>query len=409
MIKEIKILIKNNNESNNTSKINEIRFLLSESNKIYLELFNRKKLNINQYFSLSEILLLFLEEQNIDNIIIYDKFVKIKNYFLFKIFFSSLGSLIQTMFTQNNSNDLISNLDFIFDYLQTLISNKEINNIYNHQILINKKIIQSFVNILLEAIIYNNNEEIEKYTDKLIYFYIHFIKYNLKQSNLIEKMININKNAFLNLNNFSENKNQILQDIYIQNFYYKLLDDPRLKENFPSINNFLFNGKDSKITLKLNQIKLEETTMLFSFNINDNNNTSQIYPLITIYNESEKENKFKIYLKYNKKKSNIKNIQFTLFLPPSIEIDIQINKTYYIAIGFDDNRVYYNIFPDYFKNCFKEEGEKNIRIKDIKANILKIGHDDENEKFSGLLGPIILIKNQKLYKKKNFLHYFIRF
>ena len=242
----------------------------------------------------------------------------------------------------------------------------------------------------------------------------------INKSKLFEILINQNKESFVNLTNYNKNKENIIKDIYIQNFYIELLN--KLFENeknlnnknfisnkiFPPKNSFIFNGYDSKMAFKLNKFYLDNSILFFSFQIcNQINNNNCNYPLFVFENELNDEIIFKLYIKHivNNDKSNNKLFIYhnkNNIILDKIE-DISSNNNYFIALYFKNKKLSINVISVNNNKENKYHQEIDIKNnKDIQIKI-KIGHNDvEKEYFKGYIGSFILIKNLSLQKDINY-------
>ena len=178
-------------------------------------------------------LIIFCEESNFLNKSFSDKIQYAKKYILL----SQLFLLLQEIFIQlnnkniedSNHNDKIENifkndLCKFCDFLNEIKDNSEITSILNKSVLINNNIILNFLNNIISKI---NLENIEKYEmnfrNILLDFFSEFIRYNYKKSKIFDSIFYFLKKSFINLFNFSENKNKIIQDLFINNFFTNLL------------------------------------------------------------------------------------------------------------------------------------------------------------------------------------------
>ena len=404
LTKEIKIFLTEKKEINinyNTININKLLYLFKISNDIINILYKNNKLNIKEIISLLNTYIIWLDEKNSTEIkdkISYDKYFKLKNYYLFKMCFN----LLKNIFLLELKNHKEKELKELFHYLNKINSFIDINNRFNNYvIIINNESFQDF----LKTILRNMNLNIyEKYKNNLLNFYQNFLKNNFNRPKITENIINNIKNSFLNLSEINTDINKNIKttlenDLLAQNFYCKLLyslfDD--YASNLDYIKFFNYNGVDSKISFKLSQCSLINTILIFSFSLKIENinltNHNIIYPLLTIYDDSKNKNIFKIYIK---KKSH-KN-KFILYKEQEKNKDQLLNdfldndKTYYIALYFEEKN--FTIYLNKLKNTH------NIKTTKNKENIIQIGYDNiSQEYFKGFLGPIILLKNNEISKK----------
>ena len=421
-------LIKNlySNEIPIYTEINKIKYLLKESNYIIIKLYKSNILNSKHIFEMLNFLL-FLIETNYDITTHTDKLHKYKNYLLFKGIFFILQEASTIIFKKVNLNYLDdeeinkNDIDKIFQFLQEFQNNKEINYQLNIIVLINQNLITNFMSNLIKKINFKilskyeekKSEKELSYKNKLINFYSHFIKFNYRKSKIFNQFIGTLKDSFINLYDFDNNKEKIINDLYIQGFYTKLIkfifffdQSSTAKKNMtPNFNTFFFNGFDSEISLNLQNTKfLEKSSLFFSFNILPKNK-SEIYPLLIIEKDFDKKNKkeellFNIYLKKDSfsTKKDIEEYDLYIFkddtekkienLPKIIS-----NTTYYINITFNVNKFYVSFYNGK-GDIIQIEQDKNKKFFDSGDLNLIFGYNKkENKSFSGYIGPIIIIKN----------------
>ena len=408
LIKEIKYYLIDQETfgiKDKTININKLIYIFKNNNDIITILYKNNKLNIKEIISILNIYIIWLDDKNhneIKNKISYDKYLRIKNYYLFKMYFN----LLRNIFLFELKNNKEKEIKEIFHYLNKINSFIDINNkINNNTTIINNKTFQDF---LIEILTNINLTIYEKYKNNILDFAHNIYKNTFCSPKIIENIINNVKKCFLNLSIINKNnnsKNIIENDLLTQNFYCKLLyslfDD--YASNLDHIKFFNYNGFDSKMSFKLSQCSLINTILFFSFslkieNINLSNNKN-IYPLFTIYDESKNQIIIKLYIKQKTKKE-----KFILYIKQQEKGKdllmnelpfIENNKTYYIALYFEEKNI--SIYSNKTKN------PQIIKIKNFsnnKENIIQIGYDEiSQEYFKGLLGPIILIKNNEVQKK----------
>ena len=218
----------------------------------------------------------------------------------------------------------------------------------------------------------------------------------------MENMINNIKNSFLNLSIFENNPKIIDNDLLNQYFFLDLLNSFLENYNLNSIENFNFNGLDSRISFKLNK-GVVNTTIIFSFclavEIKDLANDKNIYPLFTIYDDSKNINVIKLYIKQKFKRN-----KYVLYIsnqskskPLLIEEfpALENNKEYYIALSLEEKSAV--IYSD---KISKEIKSTNISKKE--DYVIQFGYDKiSQEYFKGFLGSFIIIKNSRNSKKYN--------
>ena len=305
-----------------------------------------------------------------------------------------------------NKNEQNEDLNELFKYLDKISKD----NIYsfNNKITILKN--KSFTN-LFKTIFDNISINIyNKYQTILIQFFKDFIKNNFNDSGIIEKMVNNLKNSFLNLSvidcsknkKINNKKNLIEKDLINQNIYFELLGN--LFNEFLTclynIKYFNFNGKDSKISLKLKDISLINTITFFSFCLEceDLLDDIRVYPLLTIYDGSKSNIIFKLYLKEKTKKNKFKLYIIDKGKKEQILINdlyVENNKFYYIALNFEKNNI----------NIHLNKKSHEIKITNTfinEGNIIQIGYDNvSQEYFKGIIGPLYILKNNDTIKNNS--------
>ena len=432
--------------------INKINYLLEETNSIIIKLYKSNILKSEYIFGILNFFLCLIEN-NYDIVIDSDKLYKIKNYLLLKEIFFIFQETSNIIFNKEilNYNEVEEtdkkDIEQIFYFLEKIQKSEEINSRRNKIIIINQNLLTNFMYSILK----NNNfikilireGELKKtgkelsYKNKLINFYSNFIKFNYEKSKILNQFLDSLKNAFINLYNFTENKEKILIDLFIQGFYSKLLKNIFFSEenysnnsSFPHFNSFLFNGFDSEISLNLQSSKfLEKSSLFFSFNILPINNR-EIYPLFIIEKVSDKKDEsellFYIYLKkivLSLNKNDIEEYDLYLYKDnKEIKIDnktkIKSNYTYYFNISINVNKIYIGLYDG---NNEPEllEVNKNKKIFDSNEINFSFGYNKkERFSFSGYIGPIIMIKNPSkdiklnefieiVLELKNYYYYFI--
>ena len=235
----------------NLNKINIVTYLLKETNLLLVKLYKSNILNTTQIFNVLYFYI-FLIETNFRVTIHSDNLFQLKNNLLLKRFFSLLQELTLIILNNIKSNNIDENnkknkndIDNIFNILEDLKNNKEINSQRNMIIIINKNFIGNFISSFLKNI---NVEILSKYEpkfkNKLINFYSQFIKYNFKKSKIFNNTIESLKNSFVNLYYFEKNKEIIAHDLFTQAFYIKLIkkifffDEISNNMNTPLFNTF---------------------------------------------------------------------------------------------------------------------------------------------------------------------------
>ena len=418
MEKSIKLLVPRDNNELMVEKrikvINQSYHLIFHIFVLITKLYNENIYNLKQLLLFLDGLLYFINKNEFIN----DKYLKIKNKILFELLFDFYGK-VSIIILKGNRNE--KDILYFFNYLKTNFRNKIFKTNFNTSILTNYQIIQKFMSLLLNNFNFtiSLHEDIYKSCKTEIIDSFAAV-YDNNLSKFFSMLINQNKKSFVNLYNFKKNKECIIKDIYLYNFYIELLNKllEKEKNNFNKdnaniispINFFVYNGYNSKMTFKLKDIDLENSIMFFSFQLDNNidkKNTN--LPLLII----EKEfNLFKLYIKQiYQKELNKTNYKLYLCQEKSKGImnkeldqidDIIPNTNYFIALNFMKTKLCINILSTINKNEKNYHQEININsIKNIIYN-LKLGHNNEKQEyFKGYIGPFIIIKNFSLNKGTN--------
>ena len=419
-------------------QMNEIRYLLNETNNIIFKLYLSGKLNENQIFAFIYFYLFWIEYSAF--YFIDEKNRKIKNIYLFKYLFSLLNNITGEI-TKNVNKD---KLGILIDFMEKLKKNDEINNEYNIIILVKFNYIQTFVEKLLYNIDIHKIIKInDDFINILIKFCTHFFKFKYNLSNIFDKFLENTRIAYEHLYNFEDNIAKIIYDLNIQNFQTKLIKKIIEAEEeimdcgvFPPMaDSFYFNGLDSIIAFKMDKFEFEENYMFFSFNLNPDitkSNSNLIYPLLTVQREIQRdaknyiyENLLLFYFEKIDKKEKGEKLFSLCFSQPLIKggtpmkkddkLIIKKNINYYCCLYFNKNNIEIFLYHD----SVNQNGE--IKRKIIKLNnvpqsniIFSFGCDsliyndkDPKEKderknyFSGYIGPVIIIKNLSFKLRNN--------
>ena len=400
-IKSFLIEKETNDIEDNTQNINKLIYILEKNNDIITILFKKKRIGINQILSLLNIYIIWIEENYNKKEFSFDKYTKIKNYFLLKLYFNFLKNIFLIELNFNKEENEIMQF---FSHLNKFCCFDNIKSYNNNIVIANNPSFQNFSLSILKNIDFSIYL---KYKKNLLNFFKKLIKSNVNKSKIIDKIVNNLKKSFLNLNiiEFNKNSSIVTNDLLIQNFFLELLcslfeENSTNLDNFPFFN---FNGIDSKMSFKLTKYCLLNTLIVFSFCLNIKNinssNQNYKYPLFTIYDESKNINIFKLYIKkkfkWNKyflyikeqgkaKHISLDNLQF-----------IENNKYYYIALNLEEKSI--NVYLD------KEKTFKEIKIKEFYKNedyIIQIGYDKfSKEFFKGLIGPLVIFKNKEISKR----------
>ena len=321
-------------------KINNIRYIIKETYKAILKLYKTNIFNSTHIFNLLDFSI-FLIESNFEVKSFSDRLYKAKNYLILQAIFSFLQNSIFILFNdiQNNCTNENENKNFIhklFIFLEGFQNNSEINSQLNSMILINNNnLIQSFMYKILDKIDIKIMEQYEpKFKNKLLNFFSHFIKYNYKKSKIFNLLLNSLKQSFINLYNFEYNKDKIIHDLFINNFYIKLLkkifffdENININNNVtrPLFDSFYYNGFDSQISLNIQNNNFEKSTLFFSFYLLPLKDREQ-YPLFLIQKD------------FDGKKNDLLNLYFKKTEDNNLE-----EYYLYICQGEKENKI--NNFP----------------------------------------------------------------
>ena len=423
-------LIINNSDDKYIKEINESYNIIFQLFFIILKLYYENIYSLKQLLLFSDTIFYFIK----NNIDFNDKFIKLKNMFFLELFFVFISKILIIILKNNKTKEDVL---YFFNYLMKFLESNELKSNFNRSILINNQIIQQFISLLLSNYDFNNSfyEDIFKlFQPRLIQNLAKLYEQNFNHI-FFEILINQNKNSFANLFNYMLNKEKIINDIYIKNFYVELLN--KSFENERNINNnnyippkdsFIFNGFNSKMAFRLSEFKLNDFIVIFSFKIiNNTNNQNCIFPIFCLENASTNENIFKLYIKQKEDKE--KNIFINKLYISSLDkkndilldkIDnISPNTNYYMALYFNNKKLSINgISLDKFK---EKNFQQQIEISNYKQSIIniRIGHNNnEKEYFKGYIGSFIIIQNLSLknnnydqvinniFKLKDFYKYF---
>ena len=413
----------------NLGEINIIRYLVKETNNLIVKLYKSDIINSEDVFDILYFIL-FLLETNHEINIHSDKLYKCKNSILLKGLFFILQETAVIIFTKSKINAYLNDsenkndIDKIFAYMDELQNSNEINKKNNIIMIINQQLVTNFMITIIKKIDFNEIRKYEQnktekeisYKNKLINFYSHFIKFNFRKSKIFNQVMETLKLSFINLYDFANNKNKILQDLFVQGFYIKLLKKVFFDENSstknsstPFLNSFFFNGFDSEISINVQNNKfLEKSSLFFSFNILPVNSSDE-YPLFSMEKDLDKKNKnqlvFNIYLKKVINNANNKEEYDLCIYKDDSEIKLTDNKkissniTYYFNITFNGNKIYISFYNG--KNDVSQfEIERPKKLFDSNDINLIFGYNKKEIKsFSGHMGPIIIIKNPAIPKE----------
>ena len=406
--------------------INPIRYLLLESNKVVSILYEKKNLSINNIFNILNFYLLSLEHfiNSLEYFNLSEKIQNSKKLIFFKNFFDLIERISIISIKSNQINDFESLLKFLNKINN---NNSELNDEINNNLLVSNNIIQDFINNLLKNLDYDEIEKImSKYNKELTDIYARYLKYKYKFSNLFSNIMDTSKKSFEHLYNFRHNKNLIFKDIFINTFNIMLINKlysieqeniSNQNEEFPLESSFLFNHKNSNISVKIEKLELNKVIIFFSFKIgkeNNNFNNDKELPLILIKKtiKNNEELFLKIFLKKieSNEKDKINYHLCSMQIKDSSDKIINIintkednfiidsNNTYYCSFLLNDKKIKFYLYNEILgknNNILIKENTNFIPMKKEERLIFIIGNDEINSFYKGKIGPIIMIETPK--------------
>ena len=408
----------------NYHEVNKIRYIFKETNAILVKLYKVNIINTTHIFNLLNFSI-FIIETNFEINSYSDKLYKGKNYLLLHGLFFLLQEVSTIIINKVNSNGFGNENDNkiyiqnIFNFMDEFQNNKVINSQLNTMILINNYLIQTFMNRLLDKIDIKIIAKYEpKFQSKLLDFFSHFFKFSYKKSKIYNLFLNSLKQSFINLYNFESYKNKTMHDLFINNFYVKLLKKIFYKkENSytdikrPLFDSFYFNGFDSQISLNVQNNTFEKASLFFSFYLIPYKGRKQ-YPLFLVQKDFDgrKNDLLNIFLKKNEEKANENNLEEEYYLYVSYEgkekklnniPKIRSKTTYFFCICFNLNKLLIK-FNNKKEEIFSAEIDKNNKLFAINSISLSFGfYKKRVNVFSGYFGPIVMVRNPKNSKELN--------
>ena len=391
--------------------INQMRYLLFETGKIVINLFEKKDLSINSVLNILDANLLcfeyFITNPEFTNF--PNKVQKSKKLIFYMNYFHLLKKI--SIITLKQNKDFYS----ILLYLDKLEKNSEINDEVNIIMLFNNHIFQDFMkNILDNLDILELKKTIPDYKKKLITFYIHFLKNKYKISNSFKFVIDTLMHSFEHLYNFKHNKNIIIKDIFKNNFNSILLNKLSKSDNTGIINiddsnqlnsSFFFDSQSSFISFEnTKKINLDQTIFFFSFRF-DHKYSPEELPILLINGKIKKKEKH-IALKIFLKKAD--NEAYKILISQSkdnmnISIEdpgllVYTNSNNFCAFYLNGKKLKIYLTSERKKKAI-ETDKKEIVFNPISKDdnlIFYLGKDDNNNNFyRGKIGPFIIIKAPK--------------
>ena len=401
---------------------NEFRYLLFKTNNIVSSLYKNKDLSIKHIINFLDIYLLSFEyfayNQTFFNL--PPKLQKIKKIFFFSKYFDLLKKISIISLQSKYYNDF----ELILNYLKNIMNNTELKDEINNIILINNNIIQDLMSSILEQIDKINLEKkFPQYKEELIKFYVNFLQFKYKKSNVFSYFMDISRHSFERLYNFKYNKDLIMKDITLNSYNTSLLNELFLAEEKniedQMAQSFYFEHQKSVISFKIPDIKINNVILFFSFQIgkeekNSNINNNEL-PLIVLKNKGNGVYKifFKIFLK------KIKNVEETTYYNLCISqpnntiiinndsdnFNIVNGNIYYCAILLEDKKIIT------FLNSKNQQKDNSINFltkennitpnKENQSIIFTLGNDDNFSFYKGKIGPLIMIEAPQ---KKNIIN-----
>ena len=415
--------VKEKNTGENTL-INQMRYILCETGKIVINLFEQKILTIKSVINILDLNLFCLEYFMINSefLQLTDKKQKLRKLIIFLNFFHLLKKISIITLKQN------AGFESVLTYLYKIKNNSEINDEINIIILFNNNILQDFMQNLLDNMnIYELNKTIPDLKNKLANFYGYFLKNKYKLSKTFNILQDTLRHSFEHLYNFKQNKNLIIRDVFKIDFYSTILNklfknsDKDNVKNIDYLNqinsSFFFNTKLSGISFEsTKKLSLEQSIFFFSFrNNNINIEDNQEIPLLIIFRKNSKKaeksvglkiflkkfekDTFKLYFSQPKdnKDENLK------ILNEDSDIIINNNQTYYFAISLGKKSKTF-LLEDNKNNLNKIFSQSIVLNHQLNNEFFSfyLGKDDKNINFfKGFIGPLIIIKSPKDNVDKN--------
>ena len=413
--------IKAKKNGTNTT-INQIRYILFETGKIVINLFEQKLLSIQSVINILDMNLFCFEYFIVDSgfSIPDDKKQKLNSIklIIFLNFFHLLKEVSIITLKQNTG------FEIILSYLDKIKQNSEINDEVNIILLFNNNILQDFVQTILDNInIVELIKTIPEVKNKLVEFYAHFLKNRYKISKTFNFLQDTLRHSFEHLYNFKQNKNLIINDAFKIDFNSEILNklfsnnknsSNHLEKSNQLNSSFFFDSKESSITFEINKkLQLEQTILFFSFrNNNINIEQNKEMPLLILYTKNSKKKEktmavLKIFLK--KDENGIFKLYFSQqkdqkdetmkIINETSDIIIKNNQTYYCAFYLLGKKPKIYLLEDSLRIpeiCKKEISLVNQLKEDL--YLFNLGADDKKKVnfYKGCIGPFIIIKAPKV-------------
>ena len=408
----------------NYFEINKIRYVLNETCVIISKLYKSEVfINELQIFDFID-LIFFLLDSNFLQKSFSDKICKTKNYILFNELFFLLQQNINNLFLkykkfpedkkqiEEKDKPVLSKF---FKFLQEFKNNKEILSYHYKSVLINNGMIQKFIDDILDNINMNFLQSYEpNFKNILTEFLLEIIENNYRKSTIYDSILSYLRQSFINLYDFENNKNKIIHDLFINNFYTNALKQlfypDETKNYLPEFDCFYFNGFDSQISLSIENNNFEKSSFFFSFNLVPIKERNK-YPLFLIQKNFDKnrDDLLKIYLQKDDKDNCFYLHEYHESKEIKIDYQIKSHATYYICICFNNDQLLIKLYvPQKTIFIFSSPAiKKSNKLLSIQSILLSFGYyKKKSEIFSGYIGPIVCISNPK---QTNNLEDFISF
>ena len=413
-------LVKNFSASLNPKyrEINKIQYALEKTSYLIIYLYKQEIIKDSQIFDFLDLIFFFAESNFLQNSFSY-KVQKGKGYILFSQLFFFLQEILvhinNKLFNStldNNKKDVSYKkvLAKFFKFLEEFKNNKNIISYHNKAVLINNNIILNFMNNIFKKTNLENLKQLEPNLKKnLGEFYLEFIKHNFKRSKIYDSVFYFLRQSFINLYNFDENKNKIIQDLFINSFYSSFLNKLFFRKDIldecikiPDFDCFYFNGYDSQISLNIQKNKFEKSSLFLSFNLTPIKEQDK-YTLLLIQNfEKKKDDVLKIYLKKDEKENAFYLWEFHQKDETKLDYKISGNTTYYLCICFNDDQLLIKIYEQNKEIFSSPSIKKSSKLLSISSLSINFGYyKKKTEVFSGFIGPIMIISNPKQSKMIN--------
>ena len=403
---------------------NQMRYILLETGQIITNLFEKNYFSIDDVINIFDTNLLCLEylltNEEFINYTARNK--KTRKLIFFQNFFFLLKKI--TIITLKKNKDF----DMIVNYLDKIQKNPEFNDEVNIIMLFNNNILQDFMNSIFENmnITEFNISNSESFRKKLINFYSHFLKNKYITSKLFKNFMYFSRRSFEHLYNFTQNKNLIMRDIFINNFNFELLNKLYKDTQSVEIENikqknyfFYFDSKSSIISFEnVKNISLDQTIIFFSFQIGKNNilNEPEL-PIILISKKNKKNEKaLTIFLKKYSDNNNAeekyqlligqyKDKNLIILNEDCNDLLLDKENFHFCALYINGKKLNLFLFNEFLKKpneFIKKEIICNIALKEDNYSFY-LGYLSKDEKnmnninfYKGKFGPFIIIKAPKL-------------